>query len=215
MSFRITRYIGSHPMEHYITSIHALGTADGYNTESPERLHLEFAKRVYAATNKCDYKKQMVWWLHCQEGVVEQQAYLHWVRQKGLYTKPSCSKSSLSPDDEDKAEDSEDKAEVHAPLVVSLPQARLSALPAYRLAKKPPLSNTPGNILMELLGAQSLVPHLKEFLLPRHRNGTLQLHSTFSEFSCLNVWITACFIIDPIGELIASFKDRARCTPGR
>jgi hypothetical protein len=37
---------------HYVTCIRALGLADGYNTESPERLHIDFAKEAYRASNK-------------------------------------------------------------------------------------------------------------------------------------------------------------------
>ncbi|KAH9856105.1 hypothetical protein C2E23DRAFT_686915, partial [Lenzites betulinus] len=41
-----------HSTEHYEPSIRALGTADGYNTEHPERLHIDFAKLAYGASNK-------------------------------------------------------------------------------------------------------------------------------------------------------------------
>ncbi|KAF8870236.1 hypothetical protein BD779DRAFT_1455790 [Infundibulicybe gibba] len=40
---------------HYIDSILALGSPDGYNTELPERLHIDFAKKAYRASNKHDY----------------------------------------------------------------------------------------------------------------------------------------------------------------
>jgi hypothetical protein len=33
-----------HSISHYVTCIRALGSADGYNSESPERLHIDFAK---------------------------------------------------------------------------------------------------------------------------------------------------------------------------
>jgi len=34
-------------MLHYTTSIHLFGSADGFNTELPERLHIDFAKKAY------------------------------------------------------------------------------------------------------------------------------------------------------------------------
>ena len=38
----------------------------GYNTESPERLHIDFAKEAYQASNKKDYVQQMhIWQLQC------------------------------------------------------------------------------------------------------------------------------------------------------
>jgi hypothetical protein len=33
--------------------------ADGYNTEFPECLHIDFAKEAYDASNKHDYTEQM------------------------------------------------------------------------------------------------------------------------------------------------------------
>ncbi|KAI6158605.1 hypothetical protein EDD17DRAFT_1512153 [Pisolithus thermaeus] len=67
-----------HSMQHYISSIRALGSADGYNTEYPERLHINYAKDGYRASNKCDYMEQMALWLQCQEAVHYKSAYLAW-----------------------------------------------------------------------------------------------------------------------------------------
>ncbi|KLO11904.1 hypothetical protein SCHPADRAFT_830275, partial [Schizopora paradoxa] len=58
-----------HSMQHYIDSIRLLGTADGYNTELPERLHIDYAKNAYRASNKRDYLKQMTTWLTRQESL--------------------------------------------------------------------------------------------------------------------------------------------------
>ncbi|KAI0760729.1 hypothetical protein C8Q74DRAFT_1319609 [Fomes fomentarius] len=59
-----------HSTEHYEPSIRALGTADGYNTEHPERLHIDFAKVAYSASNKQNtYLKQMTNWLNRQEAI--------------------------------------------------------------------------------------------------------------------------------------------------
>lgn len=67
-----------HSMDHYIDSIRLLGTADGYNTELPERLHIDFAKKGYEASNKKEYHKQMVVWLNRKEAFYRFQAYLLW-----------------------------------------------------------------------------------------------------------------------------------------
>jgi hypothetical protein len=56
-----------HAMIHYLEAIKSRGSADGFNTESPERLHIDFAKEGYRASNKKDYIKQMVVWLGRQE----------------------------------------------------------------------------------------------------------------------------------------------------
>ena len=48
-----------HSILHYVDSIRSLGLADSYNSESPERLHIDFAKEVYRASNKRDYVELM------------------------------------------------------------------------------------------------------------------------------------------------------------
>lgn len=67
-----------HQMLHYCEAIKSRGAADGYNTESPERLHIDFAKEAYRASNGRDYEEQMVKWLGRQEAVARFRAYLDW-----------------------------------------------------------------------------------------------------------------------------------------
>ena len=67
-----------HSMLHYVSSIKLHGAADGYNTESPERLHIDFAKEAYRASNRREYTAQMTLWLERQEKVYLFGAYLDW-----------------------------------------------------------------------------------------------------------------------------------------
>ncbi|KAG1778110.1 hypothetical protein EV702DRAFT_1179094 [Suillus placidus] len=67
-----------HSMIHYIDTIRFLGSADGFNTELPEQLHIYFAKRAYRASNQHDYIIQMTTWLRRQESIHIQDAYLRW-----------------------------------------------------------------------------------------------------------------------------------------
>ncbi|KAF8573203.1 hypothetical protein K439DRAFT_1625236 [Ramaria rubella] len=39
-------------LQHYVHSINLFGTTDNYNTEASERLHIDYAKDAFAATNK-------------------------------------------------------------------------------------------------------------------------------------------------------------------
>ncbi|KAG0691776.1 hypothetical protein DFH29DRAFT_818958 [Suillus ampliporus] len=71
-----------HSMQHYVASIKSRGSADGFNTEFPERLHIDFAKNVYRATNRKDYVAQMTKWLACQEAVGQFDAYLDWTLKR-------------------------------------------------------------------------------------------------------------------------------------
>lgn len=66
-----------HSMSHYVSAIQSHGTLD--NTESPERLHIEFAKLAYRATNKRDYTVQMEKWLDRQDAVRCYETYLQWL----------------------------------------------------------------------------------------------------------------------------------------
>ncbi|EIW86021.1 hypothetical protein CONPUDRAFT_44223, partial [Coniophora puteana RWD-64-598 SS2] len=70
-----------HAMLHYIESIQLFGSADGFNTESPERLHIDFAKRAYRASNKRDYIYQMTMWLRRQEAFLIRSSYLAWLQR--------------------------------------------------------------------------------------------------------------------------------------
>ena len=73
-----------HQMSHYIDAIKSRGSADGYNTESPERLHIDYAKEAYRASNKREYVRQMTVWLGRQEAVAQFSAYLDWVYDRYL-----------------------------------------------------------------------------------------------------------------------------------
>src|SRR6202044_829230 len=73
-----------HQMLHYIQSIKSHGTADGYNTESPERLHIDYAKDAYRASNKRDYLRQMTVWLGRQEAVAQFSAFQDYLAKREL-----------------------------------------------------------------------------------------------------------------------------------
>ncbi|KAJ7207891.1 hypothetical protein GGX14DRAFT_567198 [Mycena pura] len=82
-----------HSMEHYSPMIRLFGGLDGVNTESPERLHIDYAKAGYRASNKKDYIPQMTKWLQRQEAVDRFTAYLAWCTDN-LKLKPH---SSITP----------------------------------------------------------------------------------------------------------------------
>ena len=71
-----------HSLVHYVSSIRALGSADGYNTEYPERLHIDYAKDAYRASNKRDYIEKMALWLQRQEAIHHKTAYHVWKKLK-------------------------------------------------------------------------------------------------------------------------------------
>ena len=75
-----------HQMQHYAKAIRTHGTADGYNTEASERLHIGYTKEAYCASNKKDYVKQMTVWLGRQEAVSRFKAYLLYAAAKQANT---------------------------------------------------------------------------------------------------------------------------------
>lgn len=58
-----------HSLIHYVTSIMLFGATDNYNTEMFERLHAQYVKPAYRATNRRDERPQMLRWLTRQERV--------------------------------------------------------------------------------------------------------------------------------------------------
>lgn len=68
-----------HSLNHYVESIRFLGTTDNYNTEMFERLHIDFAKEGWRASNHRDEFPQMIKWLSRQEKMVAFQNYITWM----------------------------------------------------------------------------------------------------------------------------------------
>jgi Plavaka transposase len=65
-----------HSLLHYSSSIMLFGTTDNYNTEQSERLHIDFTKDAYRATNKKQEFKQMTKWVERQEKIHFHDAYI-------------------------------------------------------------------------------------------------------------------------------------------
>jgi hypothetical protein len=65
-----------HSLIHYVSSIVLFGTTDNYNTEQSERLHIDFAKDAYRATNHKDEYPQMTAWLERREKIQRHAAYI-------------------------------------------------------------------------------------------------------------------------------------------
>ncbi|THV03159.1 hypothetical protein K435DRAFT_817339 [Dendrothele bispora CBS 962.96] len=54
------------------------GTTDNYSTETTERLHINFAKDAYRASNKKDEYAQMTKWLERREKIMHHSNYIDW-----------------------------------------------------------------------------------------------------------------------------------------
>lgn len=69
-----------HSLVHYVEMIQLFGTTDNFNTEMFERLHIDFAKKGWRASNHRDEFPQMTAWITRQETVQAFSRYLGWVQ---------------------------------------------------------------------------------------------------------------------------------------
>ncbi|KAF8879110.1 hypothetical protein CPB84DRAFT_1817458 [Gymnopilus junonius] len=77
-----------HSLTHYIESIKLFGTTDNYNTETFERLHIDFAKLGWRASNHRDEFPQMICWLSRQEKIAGFEAYQKEILTSGTEVDP-------------------------------------------------------------------------------------------------------------------------------
>jgi hypothetical protein len=142
-----------------IMSIQSLGSIDGLNSEGPERLHIDYAKKGYHASNKNDYIPQMVKWLQCQEAIDLCTVYLQWCAE-------------LPPHNETDKDDNEDAAEVNNQVTTKTPDMTINPYP-YHVAKAPAFPNTPLHCLEQAHGASEFLPTLKTFIQEKFTSHTL------------------------------------------
>src|ERR1700683_1524249 len=148
-----------HSLIHYIDSIILFGSLDGFNSEHPERLHIDYAKKGYHASNKQDYTIQMTWWLQRQEAMDLRTAYLQWLNvliESDLDSEPI--------EDYDDGEAEYDHEVGHANTVLAEFKADAAPLFTYKMAKKPPFPNTTVAQLTSAYGATEFLPALQIFL---------------------------------------------------
>jgi len=196
-----------HSMEHYLSSIRSLGSADGFNTESPERLHIDYAKEAYRASNRVDYYPQMTKWLQRQEAIHRHCAYLEWISLK-----------NVPPNDLDFLESDED---IEEPIFANPHQAQAAIstftptgiVPghAYRVTKHCPFPSIPVNRLNSSFGAVDFVAAFQSFLTKHLPNSNIPA----SQYDRFNIYATL-FIMLPsvphISDTKRLHKLRACCS---
>ena len=156
-----------HSLLHYVDCIHSLGSADGYNTESPERLHIDFAKEAYRASNKRDYLEQMAIWLQRQEAMWLRDSYLIWVDKR----LPSMIRTEINRDTMDEEdEDVIDQINLNLNVTqrdkinMNLDVTQRDINITYSLAKQPPYTNLTVEKLTQKFGTTKFLPALTTFL---------------------------------------------------
>ncbi|KAJ3818974.1 hypothetical protein F5880DRAFT_1510524 [Lentinula raphanica] len=71
-----------HALQHYVEMIRFFGCTDNYNTEMFERLHIDYAKKGWRASNKREEFPQMTKWLSRQENVQTFNKELSWILEQ-------------------------------------------------------------------------------------------------------------------------------------
>lgn len=193
-----------HSADHYADSIRKLGATDGYNTEASERLHIDYAKRGYAASNKRAYIKQMATWLNRQEAVSHFRSFLDYAEPL-VASSTNATFPSHAPDhDGDIKMGGESDDEEEKP-------------PPYVVAKKPGLPGTSVRDLVTHFGCTDFVRALEKFLRNSSRAKTLpvaaqSLHpgTRFAVYKHMSVFLP------PMRQVSRDYvKDTIRAVPAQ
>ena len=112
-------------MVHYFAAVQSHGSLDGYSTESPERLHIDYAKDAYRARNKKEYVRHMTVWLGRQETVAQFRSYLDYI----------IPLDPIPPDDEHEPYDRDYEDEMEEPAHSDSPHSTVTS--SHSVAIKP------------------------------------------------------------------------------
>ena len=166
-----------HSMQHYVMAIISRGSADGFNTESPECLHIDFAKNTYRATNRKNYIKQMTKWLTHQEACHRFANYLQWT-VLGYLAELSVVSEVKENDDENDELDDPDSPDQFGGL-------------GYSVAKEPAYPQTRISSLVNDFHVADFLPHLHTFLCTSSHTSRSAIAPTLNTelpvYKCLTV----------------------------
>jgi hypothetical protein len=178
-----------HNIKHYIDVIYSHGTADGFNTEGLERLHIDLAKMGYQAGNKKQYIKQMTTWLQRQEAVQRFCVYLQWALPG--YTAMITRTEGIGDEGDEEGKDDEEEEEDLGVKEVMMVKER------YTVAKKAALSGVTVSSIIADFGAADFLHHLSSFIDVNQPVGTK--HPT--PCSTFEVYKQVQFLLPPIPEV--------------
>lgn len=168
-----------HMLSHYTDSIHELGTTDGYNSETPERLHIDYVKDGWRMSNKLSATEQMALYLQRMEAWAMFRAY-----HRDLGQLPASIRDRDAPmadggeevvddmsgyvDGENDGDDEPDNVEVTGRGEVRRERGEdglvWHANPWLESAKRPGLRTKPASYLIDKHGTTNLIRDVKTFL---------------------------------------------------
>ncbi|KAG9086654.1 hypothetical protein FS749_003499 [Ceratobasidium sp. UAMH 11750] len=161
-----------HTVGHWPPSIRELGTPDGYNSEAPEHLHIEYAKEPWRRSNGVDPLPQMIKFIQRQEAVRMHRAHLDaWLAliRRELVVVESSGEGEGDDDGSDDGGgeyDDDDEWEDMEGHSGEQPDANAAHYPAPRLAiaANPTRPNLTANWVAADYKATDLIPALNRFL---------------------------------------------------
>ncbi|KAK7029714.1 hypothetical protein R3P38DRAFT_3314401 [Favolaschia claudopus] len=156
-----------HKLRHYTDSFRSRGTGDSYNTEHTERLHIDYAKVGYKATNRKAYIRQMTIWLRRQESIHKFSAYLQWsipgyVAAGGVADEDADDQEDGDGDEEEEDEPSDPSSAVNAESDTEKTEA--SNVVTYAVAKTPYYKLQTAESIASDFHAPDFLPLLSDFL---------------------------------------------------
>ncbi|KZV89896.1 hypothetical protein EXIGLDRAFT_838215 [Exidia glandulosa HHB12029] len=185
-----------HSLSHYVAMIRLFGAADGYNTESPERLHIDFCKEAYRASNHRDYIAQMTTWLRRREAMHRFSAYVHWTLAHPLVVDTNSSTADTDSDTDCS--------------LASFPEQAPSPLPQYALPKRPSFPRQSAAQIVKAHGAAGFVSSVQDFVKSTISAASYELcdDDTFDVYKRVTIKRTA-----PPFDSVTLVKDVIRATP--
>ncbi|KAG8690080.1 hypothetical protein FRC08_010676, partial [Ceratobasidium sp. 394] len=149
-----------HMLGHYTHSIRELSTPDGYNTESPEHLHVVYVKRGWRASNQREAIKQIIDYIRHLDVIRIQCAYIDECFGE-------CAVNDGKGDDNDNKEEDDDEGEER----MDVETAEEKPNPAYpqptlSMAVRPTHPHLSGHQLISTYSATDLIHSLTHFLKP-------------------------------------------------
>lgn len=210
-----------HSMQHYLHMIRSHGTADGYNTEASERLHIDLAKHAYAASNRKDYIKQMKTWLTRRESIDLFSSYLCWaIPGYGVaddaddIDDPDVTGAS-APDP-----DSPGDPPNLAPPATRTTSAQNTDKIIYSVASRPPLPNTTIDTVINSFHAANFPYYLWQFLkqydiLPPNFDNINTSEVKVPVFKCLNLLLPTLPEVSTSGQPIRDVVRATAAVPGK
>ncbi|KAG8700490.1 hypothetical protein FRC08_004668 [Ceratobasidium sp. 394] len=158
-----------HMVGHYPPSTRELGTPDGYNTETPEHLHIPYAKVPWRASNRREARKQIVDYIRRLEAIRIHRALMD------EYFGESAPPDNVCDDDDDDDDDDEESIQGDAVEAETVEDESEIAYPRPTLsvAVRPTCPRVAGHHLVSTYGATDLIRLLTRLLKPLARKAGL------------------------------------------